>query len=154
MYSPQDVKDIQAIIIRRLALFSLPAAALGALVVLSFIRRIEWLTILLFVFMCFCALFVWGMAISPLQKYKKYLLSALNGMNRGTEGVFQLWENETAEREGVLFIPLYLNIGDPAKEEDDRLFYWDKNLPRPDWQKGDRLRLVSQDKAVLSWEKL
>ena len=41
--------------------------------------------------------------------------------------------------------------GDPNEPEDDRLFYWDANLPRHDWKTGETLTLTAHDKALGAW---
>ena len=35
-----------------------------------------------------------------------------------------------------------------------RLFYYDANLPRPEWRPGDHLKITSYDNRVTKWEKL
>ncbi len=154
MYTPQHVKDISAQFNRRLAALGVPVLVFLAAIVFSLIKRIQWLTILLFIAMCFMILFFWGLCLSPLKKYKKFLLSVLFGKNRTTEGFFKQLSHEVSDRDGVLFFPFYINIGNTQDEEDDRLFYYDANLPLPDWKNGDKLSITSQDKAVVCWKQL
>ena len=47
----------------------------------------------------------------------------------------------------------YTFVGDMENPEDDRLFYYDANLPRPGWQKGEGLTLTSYDNRVVAWER-
>ena len=51
------------------------------------------------------------------------------------------------------FYPVTLNVGDQGREEDDRLFYMDANLPRPDWQAGETLTLTFYDNRVTAWRR-
>lgn len=153
MYTEQDLKDISRQLKRRIAALLLPALFLLGGVILTFIRRNQTATILLFIILCFAVIFVYGLLISPLVKYRKFLASILYGANRTTEGYFKNFVAEQSERDGVLFSSLFLNISNSDDEEDDRLFYWDARLPLPDFQKGDKLLITSQDKAVIRWEK-
>lgn len=154
MYTPQHVKDISAQFNRRAALMAIPTLFFIAAIVYSIAQRIQWLTIFLFIAMCFVILFYWGLFLSPLQKYKKHLISVLYGQNRTTEGYFKHFLQESSDRDGVLFVPLYINISNTHDEEDDRLFYYDYNLPLPDWKEGEKLSITSQDKAVVSWKRM
>ena len=44
-----------------------------------------------------------------------------------------------------------LNGGDMESQEDDRLFYYDANLPRPDWKRGEQITVTAHDKALGAW---
>ena len=46
---------------------------------------------------------------------------------------------------------LTVNVGNMESEEDDRLFYYDANLPRPDWRRGEMLTVTAHDKAMGAW---
>ena len=46
-----------------------------------------------------------------------------------------------------------INVGVMEDEKDDRLFYYDANLPRPDWQAGETLTITAHDKSVGAWER-
>ena len=154
MYSQQDVKDISAQFKQRMALIAIPAIILLIGVVWSTIQRIQWLTIALFILFCFTLLFSWALFLSPLKKYRAFISGALDGQKRTMEGYFKAFVHEPAERDGITFIPLYINISGTKEEEDDRLFYFDANLPLPDWQPGEKLSITSQDRAVLAWQRL
>lgn len=151
MYTEQDIKDISAQIGRRCAAVAVSAAVLIGAIILSFRQRAEAVTVALTILLCFSLLFTWGLFLSPLVRYKKYLSSVLYGMNRTTEGRFKSFSGEQSERDGVLFTDFLINVGNNDDEEDDRLFYWDARLPQPAWKTGVRLSITSQDKAVIRW---
>lgn len=154
MYSSQNVKDITSQLQKRIFLLAIPLVLLLAGVVASILHRVQWLTILLFILCCFVLIFCWGLFLSPLQKYRKFLQSAVHGQNRTMEGYFKRFVDEKSERDGVYFVPLFINISNSDEEEDDRLFYFDANLPLPDWNVGEKLSITSQDKAVISWQRI
>lgn len=154
MYSQQDLQDISRQLRTRILVWAIPEALLIAGIILSIIRRVELLTMLLVILFSFIAIFSWGLYLSPVRKYMKFLDSALNGRNRSLQGHFRFFEQEKAVRDGVQFVPFYVNIGEGSEEEDDRLLYYDSNLPTPDWRTGEKLLVVSQDKAVISWQRL
>lgn len=154
MYSSQNVKDITSQLQKRKFLLAIPLVLLLAGVVASFLHRVQWLTILLFILCCFVLIFCWGLFLSPLHQYRKFLQSAVHGQNRTMEGYFKRFVDEKSERDGVYFIPLFINISNSGEEEDDRLFYFDANLPLPDWKVGEKLSITSQDKTVISWQRI
>ena len=154
MYSSQNVTDITSQLRKRTFLLAIPLVLLLAGVVASILYRVQWLTILLFILCCFVLIFCWGLFLSPLHQYRKFLQSAIHGQNRTMEGYFKRFVDEKSERDGVYFIPLFINISNSDEEEDDRLFYFDANLPLPDWKVGEKLSITSQDKAVISWQRI
>ena len=54
---------------------------------------------------------------------------------------------------GVPVYPFTLRVPSVKEELDERQFYWDANLPRPDWRPGDRILLRSHERLAVSWEK-
>lgn len=153
MYSEQDLQNISRQLMARISALALPVLLLLSGIVYSFIRRNQIVTILLSIALYCMVIFTWGLFLTPLMRYKRFLKSVLYGMNRTMEGYFKCFISEQSERDGVLFSPLFINISNTDDEEDDRLFYWDAHLPLPSWSKGDKLIITSQDKAVIRWEK-
>ena len=51
-------------------------------------------------------------------------------------------------RDGVKYYPMMISVGDMENPEDDRLFYFDANLPRPDWKTGEMLTVTAHDKSM------
>lgn len=153
MYTESSLKDINQQFSRRLAAFAIPAAVLVAAIVVSLVYRHELATELLFIALGALAIFAWGMFLSPVHAYRKHIKSLLRGRNRTNTGAFKGFETQTVDKDGVHFVPFMINVGETGDERDDRLFYFDANLPLPDWQAGEMITITSQDRAVVTWER-
>ncbi len=81
-------------------------------------------------------LFYRGMRLAPLTAYARYLRELQSGLTREVEGVVVRFAGETSFREGLYFYQLVLNVGDLREEKDERFFYWDALLPRPQLEPG------------------
>lgn len=145
--------DIRAQLRKRLLLVSLPSLVLLAGIIVSFIFRIKALTMALTLVLGAGLIFSYSMLIYPVYAYKWHLNNVLHGRTRTLTGAFKEMEEGDVIREGVHYYPMLLNVGDMQSPEDDRLFYFDANLPRPNWQAGEMLTITSHDKAVGAWEK-
>ncbi len=153
MYTEQDYSAISAQFKKRVLVASIPAVLLLGGIVWSFIVRIKWLTMLLTALTGAYCVFMHGMLIAPIAAYRRHIANALTGRTRKTTGIFKEMETTAVQREGVQYFPMLITVGDPADPEDDRLFYYDANLPRPDWTSGQKLTITSHDKFVADWEK-
>lgn len=155
MYTENDYQENRAQLKKRLLLSVSPAAVLLLLSIVSFVLRLPQVLTMVLCILGSCGfIFAYSMLIAPVIAYGKHINHALHGRTREIEGTFMVMEAEAVGRDGVQFYPLTLNVGDCSKEADDRLFYFDANLPRPDWQQGDRLHFVSYDNRVTQWKKL
>lgn len=153
MYKQSDLDDISAQLWRRISLWALPQLPLLAALIYTLIIRNQVLTIATFVLMGWLAIFAAGVSIAPVASYRKYLRDLLVGRKREMSGVFKGFDEDFVMRDKVRYLPLMLSVGDPADAGDDRLLYWDLNLPLPAWQPGDRLWISSHDKAVADWRR-
>ena len=154
MYQPSDYQENRDQLRSRLITAGAPAAALLALLLISFfLRWPEKLTVALSVLLCSEIIFCYSMLISPVIAYGRHLDHALNGRVRDAEGVFVGMEDQAVLREGLYFYPMTINVGDKGLEKDNRLFYYDANMPRPDWQEGERLVITSYDNRVTAWKR-
>lgn len=151
MYTEQDLKDVAQQWQQRLKQCLVPAAILLAGIAVSFAFRIQALTIALSLLLGAGAIFAWAMLLSPVRAYRKHLESVLHGITRELTGAFKEMKTEAVVRDGLQFYPMLLNVGDMKKETDDRLFYYDASLPRPDWQVGETITVVSHDMKVGGW---
>ncbi len=151
MYTEQDYQDIQAQYKRRLLTVVIPAAVLAAGAILCLDRRLilpgAALTLVCGVMCIFCL----EMLVLPVKRYRQHLDNVLHGKVRTTTGTFKEMEEKAVPREGVKYYPLMLSVGNPQNPEDDRLFYYDANLPRPDWKEGETLTVTAHDKAIGAW---
>lgn len=151
MYTEQDFVDIRAQVRRRSIVLSLPTVVLLAGVIVSFIYRIRWLTMGLTILLGVFAIFSYGLLLYPVIAYSRHLDDVLHGRVRSLTGAFKEMEESPVVREGVYYYPMMLSVGDMEDPEDDRLFYYDANLPRPDWKKGETLTVTAHDKSLGAW---
>ena len=151
MYTEQDYADICGQLKRRRLGLGVPACLLLAAVIVSFIFRIKWLTMALSVLLGAGCIFCYGLLLSPVIAYRKHLDEVLHGRVRSTTGAFKEMETQIVMRDGVKYYPMMISVGDMEDPEDDRLFYYDANLPRPDWKVGEMLTVTAHDKALGAW---
>ena len=153
MYTNESYQQNRAQLKTRSLACGLPLLVLFAMMLVSFfLRWPEALTVALSIVVFGCAILFYGMLISPVRAYGKHIRHALNGRTRKLQGAFVSMEEEAVGRDGVMFYPFVVNVGDMEDEADDRLYYMDANLPRPEWQKGDKLEITSYDNRVTAWE--
>lgn len=151
MYTEQDYADICSQLKRRRLALGVPALMLFAAVIVSFVIRIKWLTMALSVLLGAGCIFSYGLLLSPVIAYKKHLDEVLHGKVRSTTGAFKEMETQAVMRDGVQYYPMMISVGDMEDPEDDRLFYYDANLPRPDWKIGEMLTVTAHDKSLGAW---
>lgn len=151
LYTEQDYTDIRAQLKRRLIALCIPAALMLSGVVASFVFRLRWVTIGGTVLLGAFLIFTYGLFLAPLIAYSHHLDDVLHGRVRSLTGAFKEMEEGTVIRDGVRYYPLLLNVDDLENPEDDRLFYFDANLPRPEWKQGERLTVTAHDKALGAW---
>ena len=154
VYRQEDYADISAQLKKRWIAVAVPAALLLVCVGVSFgLRWPQTVTALLTIAAIFLFIFCFAMFISPVIAYRRHIDHALHGKTHDTEGVFVEMEPDAVVREGLRLYPMTLNVGAGIRDDGDRLFYYDANLPRPDWQKGEGLTLTSYDNRVVAWER-
>ena len=151
MYSENDLKDAQQAVKRARLLMYIPAAILFIAAIITFVVRIKWLTILLSALGGWWIVFTHQMYVIPRKGYMEHIRSALRVAHKEAEGYYLRTEETPVERNNVMFYAFYLNVGERQDPEDDRLFYYDANLPRPDWQPGEMLTVTAHDKALGAW---
>mgnify|MGYP000859086324 FL=1 len=150
MYTQSDIEAIKKQGRQRVLAWLVPEALLTGLVIFSFVRRVQWLTVLLFALLGCLVLFSLALYILPVNRYKKHLERAVYGRQRRSVLAFKSAESKIVQREGVAFHPLLFSAGQFQDAMDDRLLYWDANLSPPSWQPGDRLVIHSHEKAIVS----
>ncbi len=153
MYTQTDYNEIKRQKNKRLILFLVPAALLLAGVVVSFVFRVKFLTMGLTIVLGAYTIFFYELLIAPVAAYQKHIDDALRGRTRSLTGAFKEIEQTSVVRDGVKYYPLLLNVGDMESPEDDRLFYYDCNLPIPDWKAGETLTVTAHDKAMTAWQR-
>lgn len=152
MYTQNDIDSLNAQIKQRALLWLIPELLVLAGLIYSFIIRIEWLSGVLLSLLAILIYFSITMSILPVKKYRDFLKNAVHGRNRVETLRFDSFEEETVEREGVRFYPVLMRADVPKEELDERRFYWDANLTRPDWIKGSQVSLTSHEKMITAWK--
>lgn len=153
MYTEQDCDAITRQYRRAVILWLIPETLLLTGVVISFVFRIQWLTSLLFALLGALVLFSANLYILPLRRYRSFLRAALEGKTRKSVAAFKSFSEQFALRDGVRFIPVIMHVGSPHLDMDERQFYWDRNLPLPDWKADEKIILLTHDKMIVGWEK-
>lgn len=154
MYQQTDYEQIrQQQRTRSCAVIACAGALAAATHVSFFVRWPQGITMVLSFLCCAAAIFGYTMFVSPVRAYALHIAHALEGRTRQTSGVFVSMEQESVGRDKIDFYPVTLNVGSEGREEDDRLFYMDANLPRPDWQVGEKLVLTSYDNRITHWQR-
>jgi hypothetical protein len=120
--------------------------------VVSLFARLEWLTILSSIVFFVLLILLWDLFVGPVARYLRFVKDAVTGRGVSTQGRFKTWEEGISKRKGVNYRSFLINVGDMAEEEDDRLYYFDANLPTPDWKHGDSLTVISSEKNVVEWQ--
>lgn len=153
MYTEQDYADICAQRKKRFILCAIPMAVLFALLVYSLVIRLQALTVGATIALGVIWLFVYGLLIKPVSDYQRHMDQVMHGRVRTLTAAFKRIDDQPVIREGVRYYAMLMNVGKMDNEEDDRLFYYDANLPIPDWKQGEMLTITYHDKALGKWER-
>ena len=148
MYQQSDLQENRGQLKRRLTALLIPLALIVAGIVISLIFRMQWLTILLTILGGALFIFCWGLFLSPIVCYGRHLRNVLEGRTRETTGRFVSVSSEPCWRDGVQYYAMTVNVGEKADEADDRLFYSDVHKETPAFAQGEKITVVSHDKAV------
>ena len=154
MYVEQDLEKARKEVSRIRLLMIIPAVILLGAVVWSFVARIKWITILCSALAGCWLVFIDQNMLVPRRAYWRHLDNALHRADKTTEGYYLRTEQTPVERNDVMFYAFYVNVGEKADPEDDRLLYLDAQRPLPEWRNGDRIRVRSYDKFVAGYELL
>ena len=154
MYTQQDLEQILAQKKKRWLLLAIPEAILIAVLVYSLVIRVEWLTTLTWCLAGGLLIFVYDLTIKPLTCYARHLQGVLQGRTRTLDGIFKRVDAQPSMVDGVSYHGVIVSAGDPADEEDDRLFYFDQEKTFPGLNQGDRVRVIYHDRAIAQLEKL
>ena len=152
MYHEEDYAEISAQLRRRWLAAGLSAGALIVLALVSFLLRWPQIVTSIITFLgASLFIFCFTMFISPVAAYRRHVQHALHGRTSQGAGVFVEMEEDTVLRDRMRFWPMTINVGAGLRDDGDRLYYYDANLPRPDWEPGESLLLTSYDNRVVSW---
>ena len=161
MYSPNDLAQIDRMLKKRRILAIVPACLIVAAAIIVFVygqlQRSDhlWkLTTALTILGVGYGLFFYGVGVRPVRIYRKHVQIMLEGRKRETTGVFKSFADAVSDRDGVQCHAVMLNVGAADDPEDDRLFYYDAQLPRPDVPLGAMVKILSNDKMIADFQTL
>ena len=108
--------------------------------------RIQWLSVALSLLGAAAVIFYWGLCISPLTAYKRFLREVLTGRNHEFTGELKAVEQDSV-REGVLCKALV--FADNAGDE-ERLCYFDvQKYPKDGLNCGERFKITVHGQSIL-----
>ena len=151
LYSQQDLQAIQEQLKKRKLVLGLVSLLLIAVLVLSLIRRVEWLTTLSLILFGSALIFGIEMFLRPLIRYQKLILSALNGRSHTETLIYDHPEPDLSMVDGVSCRSLVF-LGTPDKHGTrDQMYYLDALKPFPEWRPGESLQIRYTGKMILAW---
>ena len=151
LYSEKDIQQISAQLKKRYIIIFIVFALFLALVIWSFIVRIQWLS-MVGVFLAGVTL-VFGIDLFrlPLHRYRKLMISALSGRTHTDTFEFKESEADISVVDGISCRSLIF-LGEPDKHGSrEQRFYWDAEHPLPDFQTGDRITLKYTGRNIIAW---
>lgn len=166
LHGEQDVARNNARIKRIAILFGILSAIAVAVIVASLIWRdashmnnpnevpSQIITIAVTVVCGALIIFLWGMKLSPLLAYRKFLKEIGRGLSRYVEGIVVRVDEDTSFRDGLPFYAMIINIGTTEDPEDERLLYWDAKLGKPEAiTPGEHILFHAHGNDILGFEK-
>ena len=154
LYSQNDLRAIQDQLKKRGLLLGLVSLVLLAVLVLSLIRRVEWLTTLSLIVLGSALIFDIEMFIRPLIRYEKLIVSALAGRSHTASLIYDRTEPDLSTVDGIGCRSLVF-LGEPDRHgAREQLYYWDQLKPLPAWKRGDSVQIRYTGKMILAWETL
>lgn len=120
-------------------------------ILVSFILRIQVLTVLLTIFCGSFIIFYAEMYLKPILAYRTHVDAMLHGRIHTTEGTFQHISAEIDLVEGVRYHAV--SILEPSEKEPiERLFYYDLLKEFPELTPGTPVRIVYHDREIAAME--
>lgn len=151
LYTENDLAALRAQISRRMKIMLIPAILLLASGIFFFITRIEAAASASFVLLAFTIIFTLEFLCRPLRCYAKHMDAALHGRTHEISVVYRETEQQTSVVDGVSFLSLIF-LGEPDKHGiRETMFYWDQELPLPDFKPDDTVTLKYYDKNIIGY---
>ena len=150
LYTETNLQAIQAQQKKRWMAVGIPAAACFVGMIVCFILRIEWATAACTAVGGVILMAGWDLFIKPLKCYERHLKAALHGRRAETTLAFSALDHDESIVDGVRYYSFMLTDYDKKGQLFDCLFYYDAELPRPDYKPGDMLHITYYDKMICS----
>ena len=152
LYAEKDLQLLSAQLKKRYLLLGCGLAALLAVVVYSFIIRLEPLTVVSLFLLCALAVFVIELFCLPIHRYRTLVSAALTGRTHEDTMEYVGAEPDTSLVDGVPCQGL-LFLGEPDKHGTrEQRYYWDTTLPLPDFRPGDRITLKYTGRNIIGYQ--
>ena len=151
LYSQKDLELLGSRLKKRTVLLLAAAAVLLCALVWSLIIRNKWLSMALLILTGAVVIFCYDLFLAPLAAYRRLLRGASAG--RVHTGVFEFssCEAETSMVDGVPCRGLIF-LGEPDKHGSrEQRFYWDQEIPLPDFREGDQIELKYTGKSIIGY---
>lgn len=153
LYTQKNLDAIQAQQKKRWLVVGIPAGLCFAGMIACFILRIEWATSLCTAVMGVLLMAGWDLFIKPLKCYERHLQAALHGRKAETTLAFASLDHDESIVDGVRYYGFMVTDYDKKGKPFECLFYYDAELPRPQFEVGDMLHITYYDKMICSVEK-
>ena len=148
IYSEADYTAIIAQQRKRWLILIIPCILLAAVLVVSLIVRMEWLTSLSTILIGVLLIAGYDLFIKPLNCYARHLRHCLHGRTRECELPYIRLSENIDVVEGVRCRQLLCADLDAKGRPYERLFYFDAEKTFPEVNEGDLLHIVHHDLAV------
>ena len=148
IYSEADYTAIVAQQRKRWLILSIPCALLAAVLVVSLVVRMEWLTSLSTILIGILLIAGYDLLIKPLSCYARHLRHCLHGRTRECELPFIRLSENIDVVDGVRCRQLLCSDLDAKGRPYERLFYFDAEKSFPQANEGDVLHIVHHDLTV------
>ena len=148
IYSDADYTSIVAQQRKRWLILSIPCVLLAAVLIVSLVVRIEWLTSLSTILIGILLIAGYDLFIKPLNCYARHLRHCLHGRTRECELPFIRLSENIDIVDGVRCRQLLCSDLDAKGRPYERLFYFDAEKTFPQANEGDVLHIVHHDLTV------
>ena len=158
LYTEQNLADLKKQIRKRMILLFIFLAAALVLTVATLLmddhreNRPEIITTLVVVLSGCAVIFIYDLLIHPLRAYSRHIDTSLHGRSHEVTVIFDHISAEDSVVDGVAYRDLIF-LGDPDKHGiRERMFYWDLELPLPDFTQGQEITLRYYDRFITAYQ--
>lgn len=153
LYTNKDLENISSQLKKRYLALGCVLAVILAVFIFSMTIRLEWLSIVSFILFCAAAIFVIEMFCVPLHRYKKLVISALGGRTHTETLEYEKTEEDPSLVDGIPCLGMIF-LGEPDKHgAREQRFYWDRELPVPAFNPGDRITIKYTGRNIIGYQK-
>lgn len=148
MYKEEDLTAVREQRKRRWIVLSVPLAVLVAVIVVSLVKRVEWLTSGVTILAGVVLIAGYDLFIKPLSAYAVHVNNMLHGRRHEEQLAFDRFSEDISLVDGVRYYAMTAIDYDEKNKPFERLFYYDAAKELPDFRKGDMLRILCHDREI------